>query len=295
MDKNKDQNINANNNKDEHNLKESNNKINYNEIKLEEISNKQNEQIPKIEKQNLEQEEIHEKDELSKENPISKEEFNVNEKKYDDKDAIELVKSNEKENSLILNSYWIDLLGSISLVISLLIYEILGMLIFSTLHSLIKLEGSITNNILKFLDSVFNQIGFKWLFFIAMSNHLSVGFFCLTTFSEIFQGSKHVIRFFIINFLLAIIYYAGSVIILHVIIEVSLNNFIKKTVKSLGIKGKKTESFFDRLVENLLKLMADFLSTYNYFIEKVVFGAIYIFMFSEPKLFKEKKLFILDF
>ncbi len=271
MNKNNDQNLNANNNQDEQNIKE-NNKNNSIETKLEEISNKQNEQIPKIFNQNLEQEQIHEKDELSKENPISKDEFNTNEKNNDNKDAIELVKSNEKENSLMLNSYWIDLLGSISLFLSLLVYEIIAIFCLSTFHSIFKLEGNIKDHILTFLDVVFKQIGFKWLFFIAMSNHLSIGFFCLITFSEIFIGSKHVIRFFIINFILAIIYYAGSVIILHVLIEGVLNDFFRKTIEKLGIKNNnKVDSFFDNLIKNLLNFMADFLSSYNFYLEKIIF------------------------
>ena len=290
MNKNEDQNLNDNHNQDEQNIKE-NNKNNSIETKLEEISNKQNEQIPKIFNQNLEQEQIHEKDELSKENPISKDEFNTNEKNNDNKDAIELVKTNEKENSLMLNSYWIDLLGSISLVLSLLVYEIIAIFCLSTFHSIFTLEGNIKDHILTFLDVVFKQIGFKWLFFIAMSNHLSIGFFCLITFSEIFIGSKHVIRFFIINFILAIIYYAGSVIILHVLIEGVLNDFFRNTIKKLGIKNNnKVDSFFDNLIKNLVNFMADFLSSYNFYLEKIIFGVMYIFMFSEPKCFKGDKI-----
>ena len=291
MNKKKEQNINDNISQSSQNLDEANNKNNSIETKLDEISNKQNEQPPKIDKQNLEQEEIHEKDDLSKENPISKDEFNISEKKCDNKDTIELVKSNEKENSLILNSYWIDLLGSISLVLSLLVYEIVGIIFLYTLHSLFKLDGNIKNNILAFLDLVFDEIGFKWLFFIAMSNHLSIGFFCLKTFSEIFLGSKHVIRFFIINFILAIIYYLGSVIILNVLIEGVLNDYFKNTIKKLGIKNNnKIDSFFDNLIQNILKFIADFLSTYNFYLEKIIFGAMYIFLFSEPKCFQGKKI-----
>jgi len=198
MNKKKEQNINNNISQSSQNLDEANNKNNSIETKLDEISNKQNEQPPKIDKQNLEQEEIHEKDDLSKENPISKDEFNISEKKCDNKDTIELVKSNEKENSLILNSYWIDLLGSISLVLSLLVYEIVGIIFLYTLHSLFKLDGNNKNNILAFLDLVFDEIGFKWLFFIAMSNHLSIGFFCLETFSEIFLGSNMSLDFLLL-------------------------------------------------------------------------------------------------
>ena len=294
MNKIKEKNLNEKNNQAEQNSKENNNINNSIETKLEEKSNFQKEPIPKEVKQNLEQEEIHEKDELTKENPISKDEFNTNIKSCEIKNTSELMESNEKienkNNLLVLNYFWIELLGSISLVLSIFVYEFLAMIFLTTLNSVIQLDGNLTNNLLLLWEATINHLGFKWLFFIAMSNHLSVGFFCLTTFSDIFRGTKHVIRFYIFNIILSAIYYAGSLIILKVVIKDALSDFFHITIKNLGIKNERVDLFFDRLIKNLLKFMAEYLSTYNFFLEKIAFGSMYIFFFSEPKCFEGKKI-----
>jgi hypothetical protein len=81
------------------------------------------------------------------------------------------------------------------------------------------------------------------------------------------------------------------VIILNVLIEGVLNDYFKNTIKKLGIKNNnKIDSFFDNLIQNILKFIADFLSTYNFYLEKIIFGAMYIFLFSEPKCFQGKKI-----
>ena len=294
MKKIKEENINEKNNQVQQNIKENNNINNSIETKLEEKSNLQKEPIPKEVKQNLEKEEINEKDELTKENPISKDEFNTNIKSCEIKNTSELMESNDKKenknNLLVLNYFWIELLGSISLVLSIFVYEFLAMIFLTTLNSVIQLDGNLTNNLLMLWEATINHLGFKWLFFIAMSNHLSVGFFCLTTFSDIFRGTKHVIRFYIFNIILSAIYYAGSLIILKVVIKDALSDFFHITIKNLGIKNERVDLFFDRLIKNLLKFMAGFLSTYNFFLEKIAFGSMYIFFFSEPKCFEGKKI-----
>ena len=300
MNKIKEKNLNEKNNQAEQNSKENNNINNSIETKLEEKSTFQNEQKlkevnqKKEEKQNLEQEEIYEKDELTKENPMSKDEFNTDIKKCEIKTTSELIEPNgkkeNKDNLLVLNYFWIELLGSISLVLSIFVYEFLAMIFLTTLNSVIQLDGNITSNLLMLWEATVNHLGFKWLFFIAMSNHLSVGFFCLTTFSDIFRGTKHVIRFFIFNLFLSAIYYAGSLIILKVVIKDALSDFFHITIKNLGVKNEKVDLFFDKLIKNLLKFMAEFLSKYNFFLEKIAFGSMYIFLFSEPKCFEGKKI-----
>ena len=65
---------------------------------------------------------------------------------------------------LNLNSYWLGLMGSISLIVSLLIYEVIGLVVIASLGSILSLE-------------IDKEIGLKWFLFITMSQHLSVGFF----------------------------------------------------------------------------------------------------------------------
>ena len=84
-----------------------------------------------------------------------------------------------------LNSYWLELIGSIGLMLSLLIYEIIAFVAFDIILPIFR-DGTInTKSITEAYEIIFKDFGLKWLFFITMSQHLSVGFFCLNT---LFQG-----------------------------------------------------------------------------------------------------------
>ena len=48
--------------------------------------------------------------------------------------------------------------------------------------------------------------------------------------------------------------------------------------------------FFKKFVEKLVNYVGRFLSTYNIFLEKIVFGTMYIFLFNKPKNLEGKKL-----
>ena len=123
-----------------------------------------------------------------------------------------------------LNSYWLELLGSISLIISLFIYEVLGYVAFNIVVPIFT-KGSINfDSISEAYEIIFKEFGIKWLFFITMSQHLSVGFFCLTTFSNMFQETKNITKFYIINILKVAIFYGFSVFILKVLIKDSLGD-----------------------------------------------------------------------
>ena len=103
--------------------------------------------------------------------------------------------------SLLLNSYWIELMGSLSLILYILIIEILIMYGIDAVDSLIgtidEKSGSAFDNIIKLLNVALNKFGFKWVTFITMSQHLSVGFLCLTTFTSIIRETKQIKKFYI--------------------------------------------------------------------------------------------------
>ena len=97
---------------------------------------------------------------------------------------------------LILNSYWLELIASLSLILSLLIYEIIGLFALNLIISVFT--GEFTFNLFSELFTlIVNDIGLKWLFFIQLSQHLSIGFFCLTTFSNMFHETKNIKKFYI--------------------------------------------------------------------------------------------------
>jgi len=103
--------------------------------------------------------------------------------------------------SLLLNSYWIELMGSLSLILYILIIEILIMYGIDAVDSLIgtidEKSGNAFDNIIKLLNVALNKFGFKWVTFITMSQHLSVGFLCLTTFTSIIRETKKIKKFYI--------------------------------------------------------------------------------------------------
>lgn len=124
-----------------------------------------------------------------------------------------------------LNSYWLELLGSISLIISLFIYEVLGYVAFNIVVPIFTKGSFNFDSISDAYEIIFKDFGIKWLFFITMSQHLSVGFFCLTTFSNMFHETKNITKFFIINILKVAMFYGFSVFILKVIIKDGLGGF----------------------------------------------------------------------
>ena len=117
------------------------------------------------------------------------------EKDIEDDDQI-----GKKEMNTILtnlNSYWIELMASLGLFLYLYIFEIIVILIlFSVLNILKQDNFSVVGDS---LSLIFKDIGMKYFIIIAVCQHLSVGFFCLTTFSSIFQETKHIKRFLILN------------------------------------------------------------------------------------------------
>ena len=195
-----------------------------------------------------------------------------------------------------LNSYWLELIGSISLMLSLLIYEIIAFALIDIILPIFK-DGKVNlDSISQAYEIIFKEFGLKWLFFITMSQHLSVGFFCLTTFSNMFHETKNIKKFFIINILKVAIFYGFSIFILKVIIKDGIGGYFKSKIeeeeKKAGGKVSYTKTYliFEMLVDKLCNVVSNFLSTYNTFLEKIVLGLLYISLFYEPKALEGKKI-----
>ena len=174
-----------------------------------------------------------------------------------------------------LNSYWLELLGSISLMISLFIYEVLGYVAFNIVVPIFT-KGSINfDSISEAYEIIFKEFGIKWLFFITMSQHLSVGFFCLTTFSNMFHETKNITKFFILGG-----FFKSKI------------DQVKKDAEKKGeiVSYEKTFLIFELLIDKFCNVVSNFLSTYNTFLEKTVLGFLYISLFYEPKALEGKKV-----
>ena len=194
---------------------------------------------------------------------------------------------------LVLNSYWIELLGSISLVITIIIYELL--ILFGVAWIYYAKEGIEDKdiNLDGILNIIIKEIGLKWFYFIRMGSHLSVGFFCLTTFTTIMKNTKNIKKFYIISLIQIVLYYGFTLVILKALLDHLLKKFFRDTIERVIKDDKKSQKlyeFFNMLVDKLIMLVGKILSIFNTFLEKIVFGSLYIFLFTKPKSLEGKKL-----
>lgn len=227
---------------------------------------------------------------------------NKRKKSYSDElsDAGQPIGKQAMETMLLnLNSYWLELIGSISLVVSVFIYEMLGFVALSFISPLFGSQDYGINDINVVFNFIVQTIGLKWLIFIQMSQHLSIGFFCLTTFSNVFNETQNIKKFYITNCIKVVLFYAISVIILKVLITDGIGGFIENKIN----EAKNTENFnvpdekldqikelFDKLIDKLAVIIANFLATFNTFIEKLMLGTLYITLLEEPKALSGKKM-----
>ena len=252
------------------------------------------EEAENVDKENIELEEIENENKINqrkikngKLKKINKNEYN---KKEDDSDIEEHAGKKSMEFFLLnLNSYWLSLIGTISLIMSLVVYEIIGYLVILNIVPLFefKLHYEVIISSLKF---ILKSLGLKWFFFITMNQHLSIGFFCLTTFSDIFQETKDLTYFYVSTLIKVILYYNFSAVVLKVFIHDLLGNYFINKIKENGTTNPRVFEVFDDLIEEISLIAANFLSSYNVFLEKLVIGSIYIFLFHKPKIFSEDKL-----
>lgn len=195
----------------------------------------------------------------------------------------------KKEMNTILSnltSYWIEIVASLGLFIYLYIYEIIGIFLLLSVIGLFEL-GRI-ELIGKLITLITKDIGIKYFVLVAVFQHLSVGFFCLTTFSGIFQESENIKRFFIAGFIKVFLYYLLSISILKGIISEGIHGFIHENIegeeneKFTEEEKKKLIDMFNRFMNYILVFVGNFLATYNVFLDKLVLGSLYIFLFKTP-------------
>ena len=194
---------------------------------------------------------------------------------------------------LNLNSYWLEIIGSISLVISVTIYEFLALAALLVIAPLFGVGEFSMEDIKITFTFVVSDIGLKWLFFITMSQHLSVGFLCLTTFSNVFQETRNIKKFYIVNCIKVVLFYVLSVIILKVIIRDAIGGYIIDKIKETNLNEESFNNMKDLLektIDKVCLIVGNFLATFNTFIEKTMFGTLYIVLLSEPKGLAGKKM-----
>ena len=212
---------------------------------------------------------------------------------HEEKDVIDTSKyKNLKEyntNTLLLNSYWIELVSKAAFGYSLIIYELIG---YKVIFSFLVLINGNFNDIKNIITLILNDIGLKWLFFISVSQHLSKGFFCLINFSKILKERYNPLKFFISNFIKSIIYYLISIFIL-MSIEYGAFGYIEERFEKQQISNltkEKAKEIINKVKILVIRYVGNLLGDYNNSLDKLLIGSLYIILFSSPKCVKEKNL-----
>ena len=229
---------------------------------------------------------------------IDQKEFLINGSLEEKEVKISTANHDSKEfdtNVLLLNGYWIELISKISFGLSIIIYEIIGLIAFSSFFSLI--QGDI-DDIKKIFVTIFQDIGLKWLFIVNTCQHLSIGFFCLTNVSKVINEKKNLLKFFISNFIKCVIFYLISAFILQSLI----NNYMfgsiideVNKVDNISEDGRgKILEVINKLKKITVRYFGDLLSNYNNSLDKLLVGSLYYILFSPRRNFKKKIKFILD-
>ena len=193
-------------------------------------------------------------------------------------------------NKLILNGYWIELISKISFALSLIICEIMLFLALSALISLIDGDIMIVKDVIIIF---FIDIGLKWPFIVSICQHLSIGFFCLTNFSNFLKEKDNMYKFLIINFIKSIFFYFLSIIILGNIIKDGIFGNLIDEVNKVEISPDGKNKIFE-LINDLEKItiryVGNLLADYNNSLDKLLIGSLYSILFSSPKFIKEKNI-----
>ena len=118
----------------------------------------------------------------------------INDSNSDLLEPLEKSKSNSKVTKL--SFYWTEIVATLGLFIFIYIYEILGIAVSLSLITLFKEGVTVLGTIIK---AFANPKIIKWLILNTVFQHLSVGFLCLTTFSNVFKETRNIKKFFIFN------------------------------------------------------------------------------------------------
>ena len=223
---------------------------------------------------------------------IEQKEFLINDSLEEKEVKISTDNQGSKEyntNVLLLNEYWVELISKISFGLSIIIYEIIGLIAFSSFFSLI--QGDI-DDIKKIFVTIFQDIGLKWLFIVNTCQHLSIGFFCLTNVSKVINEKKNFHKFYISNFIKCIIFYLISAFILQSLI----NNYMfgsiideVNKVDNISEDGRgKILEVINKLKKIAVRYFGDLLSNYNNSLDKLLVGSLYYILFSPKRNFKKK-------
>ena len=183
-----------------------------------------------------------------------------------------------------LNPFYIEAIANFGLGCSIIIYEALGLIIITSVLRIS--EGSLTRDFLKdAFDRVFNKLGLKWLFFITLNTHLSVGFFCLKSFAHVLTEIKSIKKFLLVKLFQVALFYGFSILFIKYLIEQKVGGFFHQKIDETKNSHKEEiQHLFYFLIDKASVIAANFLATFNTFLDELILGIMYIFLFVKPRL-----------
>jgi len=200
----------------------------------------------------------------------------INDSNSDLLEPLEKSKSNSKVTKL--SFYWTEIVATLGLFIFIYIYEILGIAVSLSLITLFKEGVTVLGTIIK---AFANPKIIKWLILNTVFQHLSVGFLCLTTFSNVFKETRNIKKFFIFNIIKVLLYYILSIIILFVFIDkfqLFIQDSIEKNINEISYdKREKIIEMMNKFRDFSLSTVGNLLATFNVFLDKLVIGTLNIF------------------
>ena len=218
----------------------------------------------------------------------------INDSNSDLLEPLEKSKSNSKVTKL--SFYWTEIVATLGLFIFIYIYEILGIAVSFSLITLFKEGVTALGTLIK---AFANPKIVKWLILNTVFQHLSAGFLCLTTFSNVFKETRNIKKFFIFNIIKVLLYYILSIIILFVFIDkfqLFIQDSIEKNINEISYdKREKIIEMMNKFRDFSLSTVGNLLATFNVFLDKLVIGTLYIFLFIVPKKIKcTNKIFLIS-
>ena len=219
----------------------------------------------------------------------------INDSQDSQEEEKEVKKPNKKKgdkefntNNLLLNRYWIELISKITFAISLIVYE---MLAYDIIIALLNLFDNNIDLVKDLIITLFKDIGLKWFFIVNVSQHLSIGFFCLTNYSYVLKEKNKPLKFFISNIIKIIIFYFLTIFIMKNLINDYFFGTIIDEINKVDISSD-SKSMIMEVINDCkkvaLRYVGNLLGDYNNSLDKLLIGSLFIFLYSKPKFIKEK-------
>lgn len=181
-----------------------------------------------------------------------------------------------KTETLILNEFWVHLIAKLLINLNIFYCELIPIILYDIIEDFRNLSYVLVS-------------AYKYIFFIQFVPQFSIILYSLTTFSKVLKKTKKIKKFYIINIVKALIFYFISFLILF-LIKNNLFDYLNDKFKEKNAENVVFE-VLDDFIDFLLKFIGNLLAIFNTYLDNLIVGSLYIFLFKNPKKLRGKKLF----